>query len=187
MISWVAARCVAAPCLVPARGRLDRRGAWWPRLHSWRRLLPASGETGAFRAQASAVTKRLIPARYPARGSANVAHCSGDASCTGYAVMKGAARARRRRIGDARCVSPSSPSTGRQTNRDRAKDGKRLDLRTCSGRAERGTNPSNIGRPRLVRRPRNNVLDLDVGRSRRRIDNLIGNIIGHHRYQIVVD
>ena len=133
-------------------------------------------------------TKRLIPARYPARrGSANVAQCSGYASCTGYAVMKGAARARRRRIGDARCVSPSSPSTGRQTNRDRAKDGKRLDLRTCSGRAERGTNPSNIGRPRLVRRPRNNVLDLDVGRSRRRIDNLIGNIIGHHRYQIVVD
>ena len=44
--------------------------------------------------------------------------------------MKGAARARRRRIGDARCVSPSSPSTGRHANRDRAKDGKRLDLRT---------------------------------------------------------
>ena len=44
--------------------------------------------------------------------------------------MKGAARARRRRIGDARCVSPTSPSTGRHTNRDRAKDGKRLDLRT---------------------------------------------------------
>ena len=191
MISWVAARCVAAPCLVPARGRLDRRGAWWSRLYSWRRLLPASGETGARRAQASAVTKRLIPARYPSgRDGANVAHCSGDASCTGYAVMKGAARARRRRIGDARCVSPSSPSTGRHTNRDRAKDGRRLDLRTRRenlGRAERRPDARDVRRPRLVRRPRNNVLDLDVGRSRRRIDNLIGNIIRDHRYQIVVD
>ena len=122
--------------------------------------------------------------------SANVAHCSEYASCTGYAIMKGAARARRRRVGDARCVSPSSPSTGRHTNRDRAKDGRRLDLRTRRenlGRAERRPDARDVRRPRLVRRPRNNVLDLDVCWARRRIDNLIGDVVRHHRYQIVVD
>ena len=104
--------------------------------------------------------------------------------------MKGAARARRRRIGDARCVSPSRPSTGRHTNRDRAKDGKRLDLRTrmdALGRAERRPDARDVRRTGLISGPRNNVLDLDMCGSSGRIDDLVRNIIGHHRYQIIVD
>ena len=55
---------------------------------------------------------------------ANVAHCSGELPEAvllrrKYAVMKDAARARRRRPGDARCLGapPTSPSTATETGR----------------------------------------------------------------------
>ena len=61
------------------------------------------------------------------------------------------------------------------------------DAQETSGRAERRPDARDVRRPRLVRRPRDDVLDLDVCWARRRIDNLIGDVVRDHRYQIVVD
>ena len=153
---------VAAPCLVPARRRLDRRGAWWPRLYYWRRLLlrrakPERDEPG-FGSHKTANPRTLSCAT---RGAARHA-------LRGCLLHGGMLSARGQPAPAAdesmtRGASPPRSSAGRHANRDRAKDGNRRDLRTRGLRARRATaRRAHVRRTGFIAWATHNVLDLDA-------------------------
>ena len=188
MMSWVG--CPTCGCPVSCPGARTLGPAW--RLVATALLLatpsPCVGRSGARRAKSFGSHKTANPRTLSCATRGGTLRCPGRCP-TRMAAMKGAAACARRRIGDARCVSPPvAAPVATQIGTER-KTGLPLTTRTHapSGRAERRPDARDVRRTGLISGPRNNVLDLDMCGSSGRIDDLVRNIIGHHRYQIIVD